>query len=485
MWALLLLSYIGRCIAGPASDSSIVHFPDGAEQIRNKKDLVGLSRQIDTGFIQPCPNYQDFCENTADYPWHIKVSPAVALHSLVRDKLFSTKPKPSFRVGEIPQDFEDFVEETQACRYRRSVVYPKKAKNTNGEFMFIVNKDEYKQSVGIEQCEGEGQPCETDGDAPQMNVGSTVCRQKFTTYKLYAINHDGKQIYDSFSLPSACLCYHKSKFSNFGLNNLFRSNIRSTNINSLPICPSENQKEPFENLVDMTKLTSKRTDRRALRKQKRIDRRRSRQRRPSFKANACKSGMFCTSDRNYPYDAMLSVLKQDKQLTDKLYKEVFNSECKEAKNVISRRFLPSEEALCPSRPKVIYPRKALNLRNEWMYIVNLDKYTQSVEIEVCVDQTNGRQISDYEYQGSKFGVCLYGGAEGQDPDSTVCRQKYTEHKLLAFTADSELLVDSFKLPSACACYIKDDFDFDLEIRQDFGFRRTATNDKGLHFSAGK
>jgi len=178
---------------------------------------------------------------------------------------------------------------------------------------------------------------------------------------------------------------------------------------------------------------------------------------------------------------MLSVLKQDNQLSEKLYKEVFNSECKEAKNAISTRFLPSETALCDSRPKVIYPRKALNLKNEWMYVVNLDKYTQSVEIEECVDKTRGQQFDE----DSKFGVCMYGGAEGQNPELTVCRQKYTEHKLLAFTADSELLVDSFKLPSACACYIKDDFGFDLEIRQDFEFRRArgqATSDGGLRFT---
>merc|ERR1712130_1001226 len=34
---------------------------------------------------------------------------------------------------------------------------------------------------------------------------------------------------------------------------------------------------------------------------------------------------------------------------------------------------------------------------------------------------------------------------------------YTEHKLLSLTADGQLEVDSFKLPSACACFVREDF----------------------------
>jgi len=474
--------------------------------------VVGLSRQIDTGFIQPCPDNQDFCDDIEDYPSDIEVSPVVALNSLIKDKLF---PEPEPPLPPVPRNndilrnfFEEedsppnFVQESQACRHRKSVVYPKKAKNTNGKYLFIVNKEEYKQSVDIEQCEGEGQPCETDGDAPQMNVGSTVCRQKFTTFKLYAINHEGEQIYDSFSLPSACLCYHKSRFSVRGSfaepNDLFGS--KSSQPKSLPVCPAESQKEPIENLVEEEKSTTPKSSSQInfseesqnepienlveaekpttpksssrINFQKRsINNRqvRQQQKRPSFKPKKCNgNSMFCEDKEDYPFNAIASVLKQDEQLSQKIFKEVFNSECKEAKSFISTRFLPTEEALCDSRPKVIYPQKALNLKNEWMYIVNLENYTQSVEIEECVDQTRRRQFSGFLEAETKFGVCLYGGAEGHNPDLTVCRQKYTEHKLLAFTADSELLVDSFKLPSACGCFIKEDFNFDFEIRQDWG-----------------
>merc|ERR1712165_339821 len=65
---------------------------------------------------------------------------------------------------------------------------------------------------------------------------------------------------------------------------------------------------------------------------------------------------------------------------------------------------------------------------------------------------------------TEFGSCLYSGAVGNNPALTSCKQLYTEHKLLALSADGQLVVDSFKLPSACACFYKEDFV--LEFRRD-------------------
>ena len=40
-----------------------------------------------------------------------------------------------------------------------------------------------------------------------------------------------------------------------------------------------------------------------------------------------------------------------------------------------------DEQLCRGRQKVIFPRTALNLNNEWRFVVNIDNFTQAVEIE--------------------------------------------------------------------------------------------------------
>merc|ERR1712106_1316710 len=71
---------------------------------------------------------------------------------------------------------------------------------------------------------------------------------------------------------------------------------------------------------------------------------------------------------------------------------------------------------------------------------------------------NGTVTFGEKEEPTDFSVCLYSGAQGNNPDLTICRQIYTEHKLLALDPEEgQLLVDSFKLPSACACFVREDF----------------------------
>jgi len=498
MWRCYAALYLLQLtVALPTHDESEVHFPGLLDRFK---------KQVTFGAIAPCPNNEDFCETANDYPANIIVSPAASVTRFIKDKIFANqkdqkkikeavanKEKISARSG-LPSDLE-FIEESRACRHRASVVYPKKAKNTNGEFKFIVNTAEYAQAVAIEQCEGEGEPCETDGDAPQMNVESTICRQKFTTYKFYAINGDGEEVYDSFSLPSACLCFHKSSFSIRGIS-AFEPNVNvrersgGNSLQTLDFCPRK--ATPFTETVDLidpilpqppvaplvasparvSPTVASSTSSSRIRFQRQAPERRNRQRRPFFQPTACSDSSninevvgFCDTDDasfdtidNYPVDSINSLLHQDSQVTVRLFQEVFNSSCNSIEEGIQTRFFAAEDPLCDSRPRVIFPRKALNLDEKWMYVVNLGNYTQSVEIEECVDQSSRRQFGRTQAQNqTEFGVCLYGGAEGHNPDFTVCKQLYTEHKLLAFTGDSELVVDRFKLPSACACFTRTDF----------------------------
>ena len=54
-------------------------------------------------------------------------------------------------------------------------MYPKKARNMEGRFMFIVNSGEHRQAVDIEMCVNEGAECTNQEDAP---FGHTACRQE-------------------------------------------------------------------------------------------------------------------------------------------------------------------------------------------------------------------------------------------------------------------------------------------------------------------
>ena len=69
-----------------------------------------------------------------------------------------------------------------------------------GEYLHIVNTAAYSQAVEVEQCEEEGRPCRTDTDAPYS--GNTGCRQKYATYKLYAISGNNTSRHTASQTPS-------------------------------------------------------------------------------------------------------------------------------------------------------------------------------------------------------------------------------------------------------------------------------------------
>jgi hypothetical protein len=177
--------------------------------------------------ITPCPGEEAWCEEAEDYPGPGEYPSLhdIDMAPLVKETLFAVKNISAISASHdsdlktrfFDYDFpSDLIQESRACDNRQATVYPKKARNMEGNFVFILNDHEYKQAVDIEQCINEGEKCRTEGDAPTF--GTTVCRQKYTTYKMYVINQEGEQVFDTFSLPSACLCHHKSDLSISGLN---------------------------------------------------------------------------------------------------------------------------------------------------------------------------------------------------------------------------------------------------------------------------
>jgi len=168
------------------------------------------------------------------------------------------------------------------------------------------------------------------------------------------------------------------------------------------------------------------------------------QRRSKRQTQTC-SSTFCDRTRDYPTQSVLQQLLRKPEVSGQLFNNVFNSECVKPETN-TRQFNINEDQLCRSRKKVIFPQKALNSENNWMFVVNVANFTQSVEIDEC--QGFGFGDGDDEV----FGSCLYSGSQGNDPGSTSCRQLYRQHRLLALNGANKLEVDSFKLPSACACF---------------------------------
>jgi len=458
------------------------------------------------GTVRPCEGNADFCDFAFDYPQNIVPDPRFQGASLIKGKIFHTGSfDNSVNDVSVTRRFNIGGErKVRACKVRRDIIYPQKARNSQGSYLFIVNQDTFRQAVEVEQCLDEGSECLTDSDAPSS--GTTVCRQEYTTHRLYATDGKGEQVYDSFSLPSACLCHFRD---NFGLTSRsrFGVGIKTSQSSHLPICragiqlnlpsggveaaqgtarPSppilsqnfrvdgDDEEDGEEGVLSRT-LTAYIPCRDGYKKgllgkcrkyysggrppflaqqQKRPQRqyqngrrfRRFYQRRTKRQTQEC-SSTFCDRTRDYPTQRVLQKLFQRREVSGQLFNEVFNSECKKAEGLTRRRgFNINEDQLCRSKKKVIFPQKALNLKNNWMFVVNVGNYTQSVEIDEC---------QDFGFGGgddNDFGSCRYGDSQGNDPESTSCRQLYREHRLLALNGANSLEVDSFKLPSGCACY---------------------------------
>merc|ERR1712172_67941 len=177
----------------------------------------------------------DFCDFAADYPQNIVPDPRFQGTSLIKGKIFNSGSlDSSVNDVDVTKRFNFGERKERACKVRRDIIYPQKGRNSQGYYLFIVNQETFRQAVEVEQCLDEGSECLTDSDAPSS--GTTVCRQEYATHRLYATDGNGEQVYDSFSLPSACLCHFRD---NFGLKSGFGgSGIKSSSGpgSQLPIC---------------------------------------------------------------------------------------------------------------------------------------------------------------------------------------------------------------------------------------------------------
>ena len=111
-----------------------------------------------------------------------------------------SEPKVSLRT---PLD----IEENPLCQARQDHIFPKKGQNAKGEWKFIINTEDYKQGISINKCleSNEQAPCKYNGE-PGFYPNATVCHQLYTRHDFLALSENGRIEYDSFKVPSACVC---------------------------------------------------------------------------------------------------------------------------------------------------------------------------------------------------------------------------------------------------------------------------------------
>ncbi|XP_069691560.1 protein spaetzle 5-like [Periplaneta americana] len=119
------------------------------------------------------------------------------------------------------------------------------------------------------------------------------------------------------------------------------------------------------------------------------------------------------------------------------HKDIFGVERVDEFDGVSYRYGNSETPLCPSRSEVVYPKVGTNKSGEKKFVVNLGNETiQGVRIELCVrnDKCTFSELFPSGY-------------------STKCIQKYIYKKLLALGEEDKTVVEEFRLPSCCSCFV--------------------------------
>ncbi|XP_068225927.1 uncharacterized protein [Palaemon carinicauda] len=169
---------------------------------------------------------------------------------------------------------------------------------------------------------------------------------------------------------------------------------------------------------------------------------------------------ICLDSIEYPHEAILSSLIRDPSRSDTMIAEVRSqsaddlvdgvSSSQESKydyqhyfgnrragteNHVHRDFARDGGYLCPSEVKYARPKRARNSKGRWKYIVNLDKYSQTIRMEKCMKPGGACSYVSHHYRAT-------------------CNQVHNYHRLLSWEDGRGLHMDIFKVPSCCSCHIQ-------------------------------
>ncbi|XP_033241662.1 protein spaetzle isoform X8 [Drosophila pseudoobscura] len=180
-------------------------FPDSAVMHHMKTTTPPVIKRDIPQCVEDQANHKSksFCTQVENYPDL----------SLIKGKLsqnfsnFFSDPEP------VPVDISSRLgpnDEVFLCRSRRRYLYPKSGLKSDNTWQFIVNNDEFKQGILIEECENEEMPCDYSLSFPQRY--KPICKQHYVLRMLASIRNTSGELdvgQESFKIPSCCKCVLK------------------------------------------------------------------------------------------------------------------------------------------------------------------------------------------------------------------------------------------------------------------------------------
>ncbi|RZB38877.1 hypothetical protein BDFB_002821 [Asbolus verrucosus] len=94
-------------------------------------------------------------------------------------------------------------DEMSLCDTMVHTIYPEKANNTNKIEKVIVNVEGHKQGIVFETCVNN-EKCKFSSTFPNGYI--SYCKQKYIHKRLMVLGDNDKFVFDSFEVPSCCVC---------------------------------------------------------------------------------------------------------------------------------------------------------------------------------------------------------------------------------------------------------------------------------------
>jgi hypothetical protein len=169
---------------------------------------MNLVEDMEDMFMKPFCNGTDYCNNAPNYPNKL-ILQTMAKTRRQFASMFDA-PIIGFHIS-ARANFDELVaeEDENVCGMFHEDITPRVAKNSKGNFKFVVNSPEnnqkYIQRVQTGQCYSPGDDCFSGGFGVK-----TYCKQQYLEHKLLAMSDDMTEVVvDTFPFPSCCTCHVK------------------------------------------------------------------------------------------------------------------------------------------------------------------------------------------------------------------------------------------------------------------------------------
>nr|UZH84523.1 Spz-1 [Portunus trituberculatus] len=183
----------------------------------------------------------DLCEEDPEYDDNIKRRVSMLME---RDRgVNALLSDPSLRGLLVDVDPEPRVNvrfggdsETPVCSAQETLIYPKRAKTPNDEWVFVLNQEGVQQALRVEKCTSDGSACL---GMVLPNGGTATCRQKHIYRRLLVLGTN-KIEPEEVLMPSCCVCYttYQDLVTRIGNSTRGRKPPSSTPPRDDPVAPS-------------------------------------------------------------------------------------------------------------------------------------------------------------------------------------------------------------------------------------------------------